>query len=605
MRKLLIVLLLFISVISKGQGVLERTVKATEQLETGANFVYRTYDIPVLDITYHEFSSDNINWRKNYVNGDCYVRFSNTLTNTQAKHTNWWVYNICNQTSAGLDTIIVNYGSGQTQTLTAGDYTINMTMPATISGTSTNSQTTTSHTHQLQIRLNDNLDVNATPTDGQVLKYNAVSQQWEASNDLVLSGTGGGLRIKEEDGTPNVANVTEIRVPNAHLINNGSGSVSLVLDVNLIGGENKYWRTGTLTGTVGTNTITFSSPLPNNNYIVANAYAIFPDSTRQNLNYSNLTTNGFNVLGLVESSTIHYLAICDVDSLLEVQAEIGKVKASPTDPNFGYLSNKVDNATIAVQNYQLVSIADLADVTANGATTTRTITVGGLTTTGTVNSTNIIGTTATITNLVVTGTLSSTTLVGTNTGDQFLNGAGATLSGYTISLTGDSSPVVLPNEADGDPLNEIQNLGYNTASRTITIDKGGTGSVLPLATISDAGLMSSADKAVLDSISGRANVYTIKFPQAASVADRCSGVLSKPTGWTVAATGSGGIDLLITHNLGREVAHVTVWSIGVNGKRLLIGNMAYSGVIAPNNNTLTIESLATLAAPITVEIIFD
>lgn len=51
-----------------------------------------------------------------------------------------------------------------------------------------------------------------------------------AGNTLTIAATGGGgasLTVKEVDGTPTVANVSEIRVSNGTLVNNGSGAVSI------------------------------------------------------------------------------------------------------------------------------------------------------------------------------------------------------------------------------------------------------------------------------------------------------------------------------------------------------------------------------------------
>jgi len=378
MRKLIVLIFTVMVVTAHGQGVLERKVKATETLETGVSLVYRNYDIPLLDVSYHEFSSDSVTWRKNYQNGDCYVRFANTVDNSVTKHPSWWVYNFCQGTTSGLDTIIVDYGATK-DTLTAGNYTVTMSIPDTITGSTANQMTSGGHTHAIQIYLNDNEDVNASPSDGQVLKYNAISGKWQAANDIFLSGSGGGLRVIEEDGTPDVANVSELRIPNGRLINNGSGSVSLVLSIAPSGGENNYWRAGVQTSVAGTNTIAFSSALPAADYTVVSSYAVLSDSTRQSLLWGNRTVSGFDVYSVIDSGVpIYYTAIRDVDSLLAVTAEIGKVKASAVDPVYGYLANKVDDSTIVVSNYQLHSIADLNDVVLNGAVTDSTLYVGGI-----------------------------------------------------------------------------------------------------------------------------------------------------------------------------------------------------------------------------------
>lgn len=106
------------------------------------------------------------------------------------------------------------------------------------------------------------------------------------------------------------------------------------------------------------------------------------------------------------------------------------------------------------------------------------------------------------------------------------------------------------------------------------------------------------------------NVYTITLPSAATVALRCSGAVSGtdyPTGWTISA-GVSDVDLLITHNLNRKIAGVTIFSTTIDGDRQLFGNAAYSGVLAPasipTNGQLLVEALATITTPIIVQLVF-
>lgn len=60
--------------------------------------------------------------------------------------------------------------------------------------------------------------------NGYILKYNSTSGNLEYAAE---SGGGGSLTVKEEDGTPSVSSVTEIKVTNGTLTDNGSGSVSI------------------------------------------------------------------------------------------------------------------------------------------------------------------------------------------------------------------------------------------------------------------------------------------------------------------------------------------------------------------------------------------
>ena len=84
------------------------------------------------------------------------------------------------------------------------------------------------------------------------------------------------------------------------------------------------------------------------------------------------------------------------------------------------------------------------------------------------NSVNISGINTDAQNLSTTGTAGNISISGGNTitlnvndADanatneiQDLSGSGSTLSGYQIALSGDATPVTLPNEADGSITNE-------------------------------------------------------------------------------------------------------------------------------------------------------
>ena len=96
--KRLLFLLLFLPIFAIGQnqvppstksvGDYDQTIRARDTLFTDYHFVYRDTVIPVLDISYHEFSADSINWHKPWVTGDIYIRISNDVKNT------WKVLNI-------------------------------------------------------------------------------------------------------------------------------------------------------------------------------------------------------------------------------------------------------------------------------------------------------------------------------------------------------------------------------------------------------------------------------------------------------------------------------------------------------------------------------
>lgn len=109
---------------------------------------------------------------------------------------------------------------------------------------------------------------------------------------------------------------------------------------------------------------------------------------------------------------------------------------------------------------------------------------------------------------------------------------------------------------------------------------------------------------------------TITLPVATSVANRVAGAIeltNYPLGWTIEASGDNPNDLLVTHNLGRDIIDVKVSSIssvtvdGIiysNAKTLLWMNKAYSGIVALDSNTLLIKNLATVALPLSIKLIF-
>ena len=108
-------------------------------------------------------------------------------------------------------------------------------------------------------------------------------------------------------------------------------------------------------------------------------------------------------------------------------------------------------------------------------------------------------------------------------------------------------------------------------------------------------------------------VKDITLPVATSVAGRIAGatvVVDYPLGWTL-AVGINPNDLVITHGLGRRIALITVFYLGVNpdtgletAERQLLSTAAYTGLIAPDQNTLRIEGLATIPYPIIIHCIF-
>lgn len=104
------------------------------------------------------------------------------------------------------------------------------------------------------------------------------------------------------------------------------------------------------------------------------------------------------------------------------------------------------------------------------------------------------------------------------------------------------------------------------------------------------------------------NTFGITLPSASTVAGRCSAAESGtdyPSTWSINADGISPYNLVIHHGLHRHIASVTVFTVSSQGiERQLFANAAYSGIVANNDSTLTIESLATIQTKIAINLIF-
>jgi len=114
-----------------------------------------------------------------------------------------------------------------------------------------------------------------------------------------------------------------------------------------------FYRAGTDALVAGDNFVEFTSPFSDNDYVLASVYALYEDSTRQNLVWDSLAADGFRVIGVVDDATVNYIAIRDLDSLGLAVENVGKVMASGTDPTMSYLNGAVDDSTITVINEEL------------------------------------------------------------------------------------------------------------------------------------------------------------------------------------------------------------------------------------------------------------
>lgn len=120
-----------------------------------------------------------------------------------------------------------------------------------------------------------------------------------------------------------------------------------------------------------------------------------------------------------------------------------------------------------------------------------------------------------------------------------------------------------------------------------------------------------------DLLEGTTNLYPsniqvkpfedIYLPANATVSGRITGAIAGvdyPADW-VLSVGESEYDILITHNWGRFIYGINVFSIDASGKeRILVPfNSAYSGYVA-NNNSILIESLTEKLTPIRIVIAF-
>jgi hypothetical protein len=101
------------------------------------------------------------------------------------------------------------------------------------------------------------------------------------------------------------------------------------------------------------------------------------------------------------------------------------------------------------------------------------------------------------------------------------------------------------------------------------------------------------------------NTFTIELPVASTVQSRINGAIEGtdyPTGWILTATDE--VDLHVVHNLDRKIANVTIWEQTMDGYRQKYDNAAFSGILAIDSNTVKIEALATVEAPIRIQLTF-
>ena len=151
-----------------------------------------------------------------------------------------------------------------------------------------------------------------------------------------------------------------------------------------------------------------------------------------------------------------------------------------------------------------------------------------------------------------------------------------------------------------DPANIAQQFVGTTATQTLT-NKTLTTPAITNFTLAQHDHSSAAQGGLLAS-----NVVVISLPVASSVAGRIAGAVvgvDYPTGW-VLSVGTSYTDIVITHNLSRRVANVTVCAVTGTEEQALFNTAAFNGWRTPDVNSLLIQSLATVQKQIKIYIQF-
>lgn len=214
-------------------------------------------------------------------------------------------------------------------------------------------------------------------------------------------------------------------------------------------------------------------------------------------------------------------------------------------------------------------------------------------------------------------------LTGTNSGDQDLSGFA--LKTWTINTKPFNGNIVLTPEDIGSPSGSGTSTGTNTGDETksslltkleiVTLSGENTGdetkeSILTLFGVEDTAettytLITTEE---LDKLNNVESPYPITLPSDTTVAGRILNLTEGtdyPTGWSL-SVGETEFDLLITHNKGKKIFDVKVYSVDSLGKeRMLIPfNNAYSGILAVDSNSVQVEALAAVQRQLKIYIDF-
>lgn len=211
-------------------------------------------------------------------------------------------------------------------------------------------------------------------------------------------------------------------------------------------------------------------------------------------------------------------------------------------------------------------------------------------------------------------------LSGTNSGDQ--DTSVFALKTYTINTKLLNGNIVLTPSDIGSPAGSGTSTGTNTGDEDFAsimyklglsvLEGDNTGDQVAKAVpIEDEDELFTSDN-VEDALkelrlwsNANKNVYTVSLPSSTTVAGRIAAAVAGvdyPLDWVLTA-GTSPVDLLITHNMNRRIASVSVFAVTGTEEQQLFNTAAYNGIKTPTINSLLVQSLATITKTIKIYII--
>jgi hypothetical protein len=152
-------------------------------------------------------------------------------------------------------------------------------------------------------------------------------------------------------------------------------------------------------------------------------------------------------------------------------------------------------------------------------------------------------------------------------------------------------------------LNGIDSLLYNTE---YWLKAYVNNSVIDSVKIDSVYHSMRSDTALVALNTSNTPIIPIKLPYSTTVAGRillATEGTDYPEGWTLEGDG---LNLVVTHNLGRWVTNVTVWANTTGTQRQqLFNTAAHNGVTCTDDDNVTIYSLATISKPIIIYLAFE